>query len=257
MALNGNGTAVPKVGLESYFSYVILSTEGMQTVGEFICSEAGSGTYTAEADPAPVFATGGENLFVRCTVAIESLSAIGVTITGTKAGGGAATGTVTIPAQSGQDQSFEVVLAVAGETFVTVTGITISNGVAGDAFEIIIKPDMSGAIDMNYVEGLDVDPGIGVKDIWTHYDVGATKKTRGNRRISVNGIYETAARNLSKINGRNILLIEEVKDDGGASITETSLYDKARLTVKRNVPGDENEVKEAAEGSYTRKLHFS
>ena len=258
--LNGHSTSVVKNGLESILYYNLTK---VQDVGRFLAESAGSGTYTAN-DGGTSFLNGaytlpstGENICVRANAKIESTSAIGVTIVGTDQNDAPMTGQATIGAQVSEGQAYEVVPTVAGKRFKTITSVTISNGVLGDGFQICVLPKAADNVEILYDEGFEANPGKEVKAIYHKFELAHTKRTRGDKTMSISAKYTNNLEGIPKIHNREVSIVQEFHDDGGNSPSETIIIDKCRLSVPRSTPAEDGDVSIKAEGTYGRMFIFS
>lgn len=249
----GNSTSVTKLGLEAYLSY---NMGTINDVGKYVSAGSGSGTYTA--DPGGyTLAQAGEDLMIRVTAPIESTSDMVVTVTGTNAqGGGALTGTCTIKSQVSEGQAYQVI-TTASAKFATVTNVTATNGVLGDGFQLCTQPVYANDVEIGFCESVNLDEGTELKTIYKHYDKDHDKRIRGEKKLTITSLYRSHMLDLSRINGRDVVIRVDIRDDGGNSPSEIWLVDKCRMMVKKSIGSGEESIKENGEGSFGRKFIFS
>jgi len=258
---DGHGTTSPKIGTEGYFSYNIIDAIN---IGSFVCSEAGSGTYENVTDDTvkyEAFPDGGGDLVVRVNSPKGTTSASDTVVTITGAGDvtDPMTGTATIPSKSAMDQSFEVTPETEGEAFVRIDGVTITNGLLGDGFDIAILPDAANDVDLGHAQGVDAGAATGVKAIYDHLDKTHDKVIRGDRSLSVSQLLKNHQDGLLHIKNRSVCLKMEIKDDSGNVSTETYVWGTCQLAPSQTFPASaaEDDMTVAAEGTYGKLYVFS
>lgn len=254
MSKDGNSTGSLKLGVEAelYRNFGLV-----QDVGEFEVSEAGSGTYTAE-DTSPLDQTTGSDLVIRNQVPIKSESDMVVTITGTDGDDNPLVGTATIKAQSPEDQAWDVVPGTAGKKFKTVTAVQVTNGLAGDSFEILVLPDSANDVRICLRQEIEAKLGTGIKQYRCGFETKGTKRIPVERTISITAWYTNNLEGLSRIRDREVTLVIKQKDDGRDTTTEYIFYDVVRLGVDPSIPADgEGEQTVRGEGFFKRRLVFS
>ncbi|OHB80542.1 MAG: hypothetical protein A2W31_06810 [Planctomycetes bacterium RBG_16_64_10] len=257
--VNGNKTSTVKLGQEGFISR---NFGVIEDLGSFIVTVPGSGTWTADADGAAViavtpFAPEGQLVVRVANQPIYSQSAMVVDVAGTDESGDPLHGYCTIDANAPEDQAY--VLSWAGaEAFKTITGVTTSNGVAGDGFEIALLPNPANDVEMCYVQDLNMDRGTTVKAVYCHFTLMHNKKLRGERKFSGTIWYTNHMEGFALIGNRDVTLRIDIKDDAGNTITETIYVDKARFGPSLAKPGgDDAEWTSKADGVYGRLFVFS
>lgn len=251
--LDGQGTQVTKLGVEHYASY---NFDPIKDVGKFVFSEAGSGTYTADPDFTHDTVVGND-FVIRASNPIKSTSDIGVTINGTKPGGGAIVGNATIKKNVPEGQSYSVVVSGSFK-FASITSVACSNGLFGDGFEVLVLPAEANDVPIKYLEGINPSEGTTVKPVYDHYDKDHDKRIRGENRLTLTALYIKNDEGLSRIKNRDVVLRIDTKDDGQPGITEVVYYDKCRLGVSVETPSaPDDHIRDRAEGSFGRRLAFS
>jgi len=140
--LTGNSTTDTKIAAQSRVYY---NLNAIERVGKVVMTAVASATWTENT--AYTLPDAGLDLAVRTRVAIVSASDMVVTVSGTDSLDAAIEGVATIEAQVAPGQAYELVVS-GGEAFKTVTGVTATNGVIGDSFDILTMPDRSGSNDV-------------------------------------------------------------------------------------------------------------
>ena len=260
--LNGQGTSVTKIGYEAVLSY---NFGIINDAGQFVVSGANAGTFSATSsfNLAPYsLPSSGENLVVRANVPINSLTDMVVTIAGLDGAGTpvACTGVATIKALSPRHQSFEVRAAIGGgaQLFSSITGVTITNGVVGDGFDISVLPHSANDVELLYREAITPNLGTPIKPIYNRYDLKHVKRLRPENKLTVSAFYTNNAQGLSLIDDRYVTLREDIHDDGGNAISEVRYFERCRLIVTVDVAaaGDAS-ITGKAEGFFIRQFIFS
>lgn len=251
--LDGHSTDVTKIGLESVLSY---NLGVIEDVGILAVTAPGSGTYTDDPDHA--LPSSGQNLVLRVNVPIKSAAAIVVSVVGTDQAALPVTGNVTIPAYSPEGQSFDVVPTLSTQRFASVTSVTFTNGVAGDGWTLNVLPLAANDQEICYIENITPSIGETIKPIFCNYELRHNKRLRAENGLSIQGFYVNNYEGLPAINQREVTLREDIKDDGGNSITEVRYYELVRLgvTTDKSADGSDN-IRAKAEGSFGRLFIFS
>lgn len=252
--LDGASTSVVKLQLESVLFY---NLGLIQDVGSFLCSSPGSGTYTPAPGTTPLDQSLGSDVVIRANIGIQSTLDIGVTVTGTDQASSPLTGTATIKASVAEGQAYCVITA-ANKHFKTITGITISNGAAGDGFDVCILPAQANDVLMAFDQGISTNPGKEVKPIYQKYNLSHNKRIRGDLTISVGSFYTNNYENIARIHNRQVTLIQKYEDNGRQNVTEYIYIDKVQLGVVRDTPsGETSECNVKGDGHYGRLFIFS
>lgn len=260
---SGNSTGSTKRSLEGYL--FIDAANQIHDVGQYTSLGNGSGTYAVINDcfPSPnnlpyTFNASGEDLMLRVMgLGLKSTSAMVVTVTGTNAvGGGALTGTATIPALAAEDAALQVITA-DGSKFASVTDITATNGVLGDGLELCTFPDYTAKIEIGFQEGVNLDVGQEVSPVWYHYLIDHIKRARRQGKLTIDNLYQNNKQGLSEFNNRTCHLVLEIRDDGQASPTEVLIIDKVAGTAKKKWGRGDDPVTETYDGFFGRLFIFS
>jgi len=253
MALDGNSTVVSKTGAENRLSY---NFGLVNYVAKFVASAAAAGTLTLE-DPSPI-EDAGNALKVRCRVALSSATDAILSLIGTDTNDVAMTGTVTAEARAKAGRAFDV---VATDDFKTFTSAVISGAAAGDSFDIGFFPDADDNVLLGLEQGFEVNDGQSIKGVRDKKDYSVNdhdKMQYGDATISIAAKYQNGETGLSAIADREVTLFQEVVDDTGESVTETTVIEGARLAVNDASPADGNEdVTQQGNGSFKRRWIFS
>lgn len=250
---DGNATEVVKLQLESVLSYNLGTIED---VGKFAVSEPGSGTFT-EDDEYDLPATGAD-LVVRANTNIKSELDIGVTIVGTDEDDAPMTGDCTIEKLCAEGQSYDVRPSNTGKKWKTVTEVIVSNGVAGDGFDLSVLPLEANDVEIGFDQGLQTNPGNQVKPMYRKFELDHNKRIRGDKKLTLGQFYTNNLTGLARINNRDVVIIQRFKDDGGNLATEIRYFDICRLGISVESPSaDDGEVKANGEGNYGRAYIFS
>ncbi len=254
---DGHATPVTKIGYESVLSY---NVGLINDVGQFVCSGPASGTLslTSHFNQSPYsLPSSGENLVIRANVPIQSTADLVISVVGTDEASGAATGTATIKGGSPRGQAHDVVLA-GGHRFATVTAISLTGGVAGDGFDISVLPATANDTEVLYVEQVTPNLGTTTKPVYNNYDLKHTKRLRPENKLSIQAFYTNNVAGLSLINDRDTVLNESIFDNGGNTVTEQRIYDKAHLIItKEKSANGEDFMRGKAEGFFQREFIFS
>jgi len=250
---DGNSTEVVKLQLESVISYNLGT---VKDVGKLAVTEPGSGTWT-EDDECDLPA-GGENLVVRANTNIKSESDIGVTVEGTGDDDAPLTGTCTIEKLVAEGQSYDLRPSVEGKKFKAIASVTVSNGIAGDGFDICVLPAEANDVEVGFDQGLQTNPGNQVKPIYRKYELDHNKRIRGDKKLTLGQFYTNNLTGLARINNRDVVIIQRFKDDGSNLASEIRYFDTCRLGISVESPSaDDGEVKANGEGNYGRAFIFS
>jgi len=253
MALDGNSTAVSKTSAENKLSY---NFGLMGYLGKFVATAAAAGDLTLE-DPSPLEDTGNA-LKVRARVPIQSSDGIACVLTGTDTSDVAMTGSATIEAYARAGRAFDV---TASDDWKTFTSMTITGAVAGDSIDIGFLPDADNNVLLGLEQGFDVDDGLGIKGIRDKTDysvIDHQKKQYGDATIAIAALYQNGETGLNAIADREVTLFQEVVDDTGETVTETTVIEGARLGVTDASPADGNEnVTQQGNGTFKRRWIFS
>jgi hypothetical protein len=258
---DGYSTTAPKIGTEGYLSYNL--TDVLE-IGQFVCSEAGSGTYEDIVDDDVKYdaIVEGSDLVVRVNSpkGINSASDIDVTIVGTDSEDAETTGTATILALSAMDQSWEVTSSTE-YGFKTITSVTISegDGLIGDGFDIAIMPNADNDTEIGHAQGCDAGAATGEKAIYDHLDKTHSKVIRGDRSFTISQLLKNHKDGLLRIKNRSVSVKQEVKDDSGNVATETYIWGTCQLASSQTFPASaaEDDMTVAAEGTYGKLYVFS
>ncbi len=255
--LNNLATVVTKIGYESVISY---NLGIFNDVGQFACTGPGAGTLSSTStfnQQAYTLPATGEALVVRCNVPIQSTQDIVVTILGQDTAG-ACSGTATIKAQSPRGQAFLVTELDGGRLWTSVTSVSITNGVAGDGFDISVVPHYQDDVEVLYVQAVTPNLGTPIKPIYNRYDLKHVKRLRFENKMTIGNFYTNNRVGLSLIDDRYVTLRQDVHDDGGNLITETRYYDRCRtiVTVDQAADGAAS-IEGKAEGFFVRQFIFS
>jgi len=247
--LDGNSTSVVKNGLESILYYALAAIED---VGKVVVEAPNSGTYT-EDDEYDLPATG-EDLVARCTSKINPDTNLNVTVIGTDQDDAALTGTFTIEKGVAAGQSYSVTPGTTGKRFKTVSSVFGTGGALGDGFTLNVLPKTF--TEVCFIEGFDLNEGTTTRPIFKRYDVDHNKRTRGDKRITVNAKYTNHLEGLARIKDRDVTLKVAIHDDGGDLATELFYIDTVRLSTPISVP-EEDDATIRGEGNYGRYFVFS
>jgi hypothetical protein len=253
MPRDGNSTLVSKIAIESLLSFNFTL---VKDIGKFAITAPGVGTYTD--DPDTTLLVAGENLIIRATNVIQSAVNIVVTITGTDQADAVLTGTATILQRVTEGQAYDVIPATPGLRFKTITSVGITGGVAGDGFEICVMPDETMYNEICFDEGITPSEGTTVKQIFCKYDLDHNKRVRGDKKLTISAFYVNNYEQLSRIKNRDVVIKQEIRDDGQSTATETIYYDLCRLGISTEVPaaGDDS-IRARGDGSFGRLFIFS
>ena len=257
MARDGLSTRTVKNQLEGVFSY---SNAAVKLLGTGKVTAASTVGFTAGDDS---LASYGEDLVLRAGVPITANAGSVYTITGTDAaGGGALTGTATMPANVPQGQSVDVTPSISAHKFATVTGISLVGGVAGDKVEIMSVPDVD-SLDasqwnlLEFIESMEINTGPYLRSIPNRYDTSDHKKRqRQENQATLEELYQSNTRGLANIEGREVTLRVQVEEDGGGVYSETLILSKFDASTPVSMP-KEADMTVRSEGSFSRRLVFS
>jgi hypothetical protein len=249
--LNGYTTQNVKMGNDFFWGYTLTDAKEL---GNFAMSAASTGVWAPNANlDVPLDAANGEDLCVRVSSPINTVTAIVVTVSGLSAASGAITATATIAAGSSEDRAFTLIQA-AGTKFASITGVTVTGGARNDGFDIFALP--TTVTTAPYMDA-STDPGETVKLIFDHYDPAQMARQRGNRRITVNDKFVNFAQGLSAIYNRNCCLRGNVRDAGQAAASEVHWITKVRIPGPLKSGGEDADATQNATGFYGKRLVFS
>lgn len=254
MPLDGNSTDTVKIRPEHTLYY---NTAEPKLVGTAKVTAPDTATYTA-VSPTPLDVTSGDDVVVRASskIAFNPGTDLVVTVNGTDPADSPLAGNVTIKEGSPEDQSYEV--DASGTKFKTITGVSLTGGIAGDAFEIWILPDRANDVELCFHQGVSIGARSEVLQIPKRYEIDHTKRVRADRTLSITQWYQNNLTGLSVIEDREVTLVNTIRDDGGEVETEVWYFSKARLGVAREVPSDEQgQLTLTGEGFYAKRWAFS
>lgn len=247
---HGLGTSSVKNQLEALISY---SNTAIKVLGAGRVTAADTIVWTAGDDSIGAY---GEDLVLRAAVPITADAAATYTIEGTKFGGGSMNGTAAMPANTPQGTAIDVTPAES-EYFATITGMTLSGGVAGDKVEVLTVPIAGSFNLLSYFESYEFNTGPYLRSIPNRYDPSDHKKRqRQENRITLSQLYQNHVDGLAKIEGREVTLMLQIEEDGGGSITETIMLSNADLSTPLNFAKDADAVI-SGEGVFSRAVVFS
>ena len=271
--ISGYSTSSTKRSLEGYL--FIDAVNQIHNVGKYSSLGNGSGNYVQVNDCPPsantapyTFNASGEDLMLRVgTLGLKSPSPMVVTVTGTAVGGGALTGTATFQVTDPQtlvttglcpeDMALQVVTA-GGAKFASVTDVSSTKGVYGDAFELCTYPDPTQAVELDYQDGVNLDLGEEVSPVPYHYNpVDHVKRKRRAGKLTIENLYQNNAQGLSRINNRMGHMRLEIRDDGQFQPTEVILIDEVAGTAKKKWGKGDDPVTETFDGFFGRLFIFS
>lgn len=255
MPLTGNSENDTKVGLQSRLYH---NLGAVDNVGRCVMTAAASGSWTANSEYSIPVA--GVDLVLRTRAPIASVSAMVVTITGTKVGGGDLTGTATITARAPKSWGIEVTPSEANASFLTVTDVDATHGVAGDGFDVLVLPTGSNTL-IGFTNGFSYNEGTSAIGVRRDDDPSAdhhTKKQVQPTTMSVGAKYLRNTEGLSYIADREVTLIRELVDDKTEVVQETEYFSKTLLGPAVETPEDKNGfITASADGAFARRICFS
>lgn len=251
--LHGHSTEEIKQQIESVISY---NFGAIRDVGEVVMSAPGSAAYTEDDEyDLPDL---GADIIIRTNQNIVSEQDMVVTITGTDGASQPLTGTATIGARVAESQSYNVIPSTVDAKFKTITNVAVTNGIAGDGFDICVLPDEDDDVEIAFDQGLSLQKGTQVKPVYRKFELDHTKRIRGENTLTISQWYVHNKDGLARISNREVTLIQHIKDNGGNQATEVRYIEKCRLGISLEAPSDENgELTANGEGSYGREFIFS
>lgn len=249
---NGLSTRSVKNQLEGVLSYSFLPVKHIATGDVTAVSTV---TFSAGDDALETY---GEDLVLRAASPITAGSGSAYTITGTDAdGGGALTGTATVPANVPAGQSIDVVPSISEHKFATVTGIAVVGGAAGDKVEVLAVPPSASFTLLEFFESIEITTGPYLRSIPNRYDPSDHKKRqRQENKVSISQLYQSHTRGLAKFEGREVTLLMQVEEDGGGVYSETIFLSNYDASTPISGP-KEGDMTVKSEGTFSRKIVFS
>lgn len=165
--------------------------------------------------------TGSKKLFLT----VDSVTDIATDMVVTLKDGATTIATGTILAHAGIDAIFQMTVAAAFTASPALT-VTITGGTAGVVFSIMMIDDSSWKdLGQNFSESVNFQDGVLGVPVARGWDATSfQKRVRSGNQFSLRQLYCSQFEGVANLKGKTILIKDEVRVDGSATIKETSYY---------------------------------
>jgi hypothetical protein len=171
--------------------------------------------------------SGSKKLFLTVDGVTDPATDIAVTLKD----GSTTIATGTILAHSGIDAIFPMTVSAAFTATPALT-VTITGGTAGVVFSIMLVDDSSWMdLGQNFSESISFQDGALGMPVARGWDATAfQKRVRTGNSFSLRQLYCSQFEGIANLRGKTILIKDEVRVDGSATIKETSYYVACSVT---------------------------
>lgn len=238
--------------LEHYLSMKYIATDFPRIMSRVDVTGATTVSATPDANAQALCAsqnwsTGTKKLFLTVDGVTDPATNMEVTLKD----GTTTIATGTILAHAGIDSIFPMTVTAAFTANPTLT-VTVTGGTPGVVFSIMMIDDAGWkSLGENFNEGINFQDGAIAMPVARGWDATAfQKRIRSGNSFSIRSLYCSQFEGIANLRGKTILIKDEVRVDGSATIKETSYYVGCCFsTLSMNIGGGGQEQADMIEGS--------